>query len=362
MEINVSTKEFMNALNATGNVISNKTIEPILRNVLLTIKDGKAYLVATNLMQNIKSGFGTAEVPDFKAVLPHALLKDIVSTMKMKENLKLVLEEKSGYIQQGKSKYTISFLRGEAFAEIPDVQDTFHTEFDIDVFKKMIHSTLFAVDKKEESRKEFGGVYISSNNNELSFVSTNSTVLAVNKLSMTVPNLSIIVPWKAMDVFSKSASGDKVMLSSDGKQVKMVSGNMALSSLLINGVFPPYENIIPKTSVSYAVIDKNLITDALSRLNVIAKRGNRKVTLDFSSNNIIKAFTGTSEIGKGQEEIPFEGTVKDKIVFYGETLIDGISHVSSDKVKMLFNGSLSPVKVQGEDDSFVCVIMPQKTV
>ncbi len=366
MEIKILNRELANALSNVGNVISSKTIEPILQNVLLKEEDGSAFLIGTNLEQAIKVKLNgkieKAEEGSKSIVLPYALLKAIVSKFDMSEETILDISSKQGYIKQKNSSYKINYLDPEAFAVIPKTEEKVKFEMKLGLLRKLTENTLFAVSKKEETRREFSGVYFESGEGKIRFVGTDSTVLAISETeSENLPESSFIIPWKAMDILDKlNVESESVLILANEEQIEFVTNEVSVTSLLINGKFPPYESAIPKESEFSASINKNELLTALNRLEIIAKKGNEKITLTFSGNTLDATAT-YPEIGEGKEKLNFEGKAEISLVFYGEKLIEGVSHIESDTVEMYMNGPLHPVKIKGKgDESFMYIIMPQR--
>ena len=364
MEIKILNKDLAKALSNVGNVISNKTIEPILQNVLLKVKDGTAKFVATNLEQGVQVKLNTEIIePEEKSVvLPYSLLKDIISKLDMNKYTSIGISAKSGLIKQNESKYKINFLDAESFAILPEIEEKIKFDIDVKMLREFINDTLFAVSKREENRKEFRGVYFESGNGKIRFVGTDSTVLAISELPVNnMPEISFIIPWKAMDIINKvDMNNEKITVISNESQIAFNSNDISIISLLINGTFPPYENAIPKESDFKAEINKDKFLSALVRLEVLAKRGNEKIGLKFS-NGILEAQANSQESGEGKEKIEFEGSAEISLLFYGERLLEGVSHIKGDTVVMEINGPLHPVKITGKgDDSFLFIIMPQR--
>ncbi len=368
MEIKINNKELANALSNVGNVISTKTIEPILQNALLKIKNEEAFLIGTNLEQAIKVKLNAKverqndEEDEKSVVLPYSLVKAIVGKFDMNEETTIGISSKQSYIKQKSASYKINYLDPESFAVIPQTEEKIKFEMKLDLLKSLTENTLFAVSKKEETRKEFSGIYFESSGEKIRFVGTDSTVLAISETPVeNLPETSFIIPWKAMDILDKlNISGESVLVIANDEQIEFVVDGVSVTSLLISGKFPPYESAIPKESEFNASVNKNELLTALNRLEIIAKRGNEKITLMFSENTV-EASAVYSEIGEGKEKIPFEGKAEISVVFYGEKLIEGISHIKDETVEIYMNGPLHPVKIKGKgDDSFIYIIMPQR--
>ena len=365
MEIKVKNDDLTKALQNVGNVISTKTIEPILQNVLLKIENRTPYLLGTNLEQGMKVKLN-GEVKDAEdlneVVLQYALLKNVISKFKKDKETAMDINSKTTSVKQGNSVYKINNLDASAFALLPEIEEKVKFEINLNTLRSLIDETLFAASKKEESRKEFRGVYFEVSDGNIRFVGTDGTVLAKSEMPMqNLPEISFIIPWKATEILQKvNLETENVLVLSNNTQIAFVTPDISIVSLLINGTYPPYEQVIPKESEFTAETNKEALLEALSRLETIANRGTGKVALLFSENTIT-ASAKSPEMGEGKEKLHFEGNAEVEVVFNSNKLIEGISHIKADTVKFFMNGPLHPVKIIGQgDDSFVYVIMPQR--
>jgi DNA polymerase-3 subunit beta len=365
MRIKTSNSELMKTLSNIGKVIPSKSIEPILENVLIRV-DEKVKLIATNLEQGIECVL-ESEIEDLsdgvrEVVLPFSLFKDIISKLDMNDITEIELSSKKGVIKQKNASYSLNCFNPEAFAILPQVEEKLSFSLNLSFLRFLIENTIFAASKKEESRKEFKGVLIDSKDRFINFVATDSTALALNKKEVDLPEMNFIIPWKALDIFSKIDPGkdDNVKIISDGNSMKFVLSNLTLITLLINGKFPSYETVIPENFQYSAEVSKDEILKSLKRVDILASKGNERINLTFS-NGFLEIESVSTEIGEGKEKIPCNTNTEMALQFYSEKLINGIEHVPSQTVVFGINGPLHPVLVKGqENDSYIYVIMPQK--
>lgn len=365
MRIKTSNSELMKTLSNIGKVISSKPIEQILSNVLIRI-DEKINLIGTNLEQGIECVL-EGEINDLsdgvrEVVLPFAILRDIVSKLDMNDTTEIELSSKKGVIKQKNASYSLNCFNPEAFAILPKIEEKLSFSLNLSFLRFLIENTIFAASKKEESRKEFKGVLIDSKDGFINFVATDSTALALNKKQAELPEMSFIIPWRALDIFSKIDTGkdDNVKVISDGNSMKFMLSNLTLISLLINGKFPAYETVIPESFEYSAEVNKDDFLKSLKRVNILASKGNERINLTFS-NGFVEIESASTEVGEGKEKVQCNANTEISIQFYSEKLINGIEHVPSQTVLFGINGPLHPVLIKGQDnDSYVYVIMPQK--
>ncbi len=366
MKIKLLNKEFLTALNNVGKVISSKSIDPILSNVLIRVDGTNITFIATNLEQGIKNTIkGDVEIePDEpkEIVLPFALLREIISKFNNEEQTEILVSSDKGIIKQRTSEYKFNCFNANAFALLPEIEEKIKITIPIKTLKKLTENTIFATSKREESRKEFKGILFDSKDNNLRFVATDSTCLAFSNFPVEgVQEELFIIPWKALDVLGKvEIKEEMVDIISDKNQISFNTPNVNIISLLINGSFPPYEAVIPKEDEFYAEVRKDELLPALDRVEVLARSSTKKIVLTFSAGNLnIEAVL--PEISEGKESVKFEGTAELSVILHGEKLINGITHINDDIVVFGMNSPLHPIKIKGKsDDSYIYIIMPQK--
>jgi DNA polymerase-3 subunit beta len=366
MKIKLPNRDFLTALNNVGKVISPKSIDPILSNVLIRANDTSITFVATNLEQGIKNTVDAnveIELDEPKeTVLPFSLLREIISKFNNEEQTEILVSSNKGIIKQETSEYKFNCFNANAFALLPEIEEKIKITIPMKILKKLTVNTIFATSKREESRKEFKGILFDAKDNNLRFVGTDSTCLAFSNFPVEgIEEKSFIIPWKALDILDKvEVKEETIEIISNKNQISFNAPNINIISLLINGSFPPYEIIIPKESDFRAEVRKDELLPALDRVEVLARSSTKKIVLTFSAGNLnIEAVL--PEISEGKESVKFEGTAELSLILHGEKLINGITHINDDIVVFEMNSPLHPIKIKGKgDDSYIYIIMPQK--
>lgn len=141
--------------------------------------------------------------------------------------------------------------------------------------------------------------------------------------------------------------------------------NIDLVSQLIDGKFPPYEAIVPKSVTTKAVIDTALMLKACKAANVFAREAANIARLTFVPGNEITpghlTIGATSaETGDSAGELDANITGSPiEIAFNVKYLIDVLSVVGSNRITLETSTASSPgiIRPVG-DDTFTHVIMP----
>ena len=366
MRIRAKTSELTKAVSNVGKVISGKAVDLVLENILLKVND-KLTFTTTNLEQAMEYSMDVEILEtgiETSTILPYDILRDIMPKFKG-EYVELDIKEKKALIKEDSGEFTLHTFNPEAFAIIPEVSSELKFTIQFGKLKELIENTIFAAAKKEESRREFKGVYFDIKDDYVNLVATDSTALALNRINEAgLPKTSFIVPWKALDILMHLSYDDETPLEVEVTEsnIKFSLPNLSLISLLINGQFPQYESVIPEEAEFYGKVAKGALMDALDIIGVFARKGTGRIVFTFSHGNVTIE-SSSSDIGQGKKVIPCETNAEVSLQFYAEKIIDGIEHVKDDMVYFGIQGPLHPVLIKGTESSdYLYVIMPQKPI
>jgi DNA polymerase-3 subunit beta len=154
------------------------------------------------------------------------------------------------------------------------------------------------------------------------------------------------------------------MLASAKSQVLFHLEGVDLVSRLIDGQFPNYQSVLPKTHTTRAVLDREELLRAVRPAALIAHESANIVKLgvglegDAGITVSANAEVG-DHIGRIEAAVEGDGTT---IAFNARFLADVLTNVDAEQFALELNGPLSPgvFKPVG-DDRYVHVVMPLRT-
>src|SRR5256885_625332 len=137
-----------------------------------------------------------------------------------------------------------------------------------------------------------------------------------------------------------------------------------LVSRLIDGQFPNYQQVLPQSHTTRAVLDREELLRAVRPAALIAHESANIVKLQIDSNGHAGiTVSANAEVGDhvGQVEAAVEGDGT-TIAFNARYLADVLTNVDAEQFALELNGPLSPgvFKPVG-DDRYVHVVMPVRT-
>ena len=153
----------------------------------------------------------------------------------------------------------------------------------------------------------------------------------------------VIVPRKALNEVSKLTADlgpeDKVLFGRSENHVFFIVGGHRLTSNVLEGNFPRYENVMPKTCEVSLELPTTDLTQAVRRVSLLASdRYGRAVRIGLSDKKL-ELFSKT-EMGEASEElvIDYSGPAM-SIGFNARYLLDFLGAVGSPSVRLELNPS-----------------------
>lgn len=383
MKFTCTQLNFSQGLDIVSHVAARNTTLPILNNVLIKAEKGTISLVTTNLELGIKCQIRGKVDDEGSFTVQSKLLSDFVG-LASTETLDLSMEKDFLKIKATNTATSIKGSPAEDFPMLPEVvkKDPFLCQ--ASEFSKAIGQVIFAA-ANSETRPEISGVYMKFENGSLVMAATDSYRLAEKVIKCGgKESREVIMPARALGEMqriinnvnsslglsgSDQAKGELEIYFQDN-QVLMTYHNVELISRLIEGTYPDYKQIIPKSAKTSAVIEVSDFTKAGKTASLFSRMGINDVTLEFTKEamavSAANAMVGESRI---EVESKVSGEVN-KIILNHRYLNDGLSNLNSSYAQFSMNDSASPCTVrpvetlEGENtvvkEDYLYIIMPIK--
>src|SRR2546425_6974229 len=145
----------------------------------------------------------------------------------------------------------------------------------------MLAQTSFAI-SHDETRYALNGILLVLQEKDVQMVATDGHRLAVSKRSLGrgVGGMTGIVPRKAIiEIMRVLGAGEDVQIAITENQFVLQMPSFVMTARLIEGQFPNYEAVIPKTHPGRLVVSRSAFAAALRRVAVMAEDRNKPVRL-----------------------------------------------------------------------------------
>lgn len=371
MKITLERTAFLKALNHIQSVVERRNTIPILSKLLLQADGDQIRLTATDLDIEVVE-IVQADVAKSGATTASAhMMHDIVR--KLPDGSQIEIEqgpdESRVAIRARRSRFALQAMAPEDFPDLATGEFTNRFAISAMAFKTLIEKTRFAI-STEETRYYLNGIYLHSvsegEDAMLRAVATDGHRLARAQIGLPdgakgMPG--IIIPRKTVLEVSRLIEGDdtELVVEVSSSKIRFGFDGIVLTSKLIDGRFPDYEQVIPKENDKRLLVDTKLFAEAVDRVSTIASERGRAVRLDISKDQL-RLSVNNPDSGLAEEDVPaqYDGETLD-IGFNARYLLDMMSQFSGEKTQFMLAVSGSPTIVSDvSDDMVLYVIMPMR--
>jgi DNA polymerase-3 subunit beta len=373
MKVTVLQTNLAHGLGIVSRAVSPRSTLPVLANILVATDEGRLRLSATNLEMGITCWIGAKIEEDGSTTVPARTFADLVNTLPG-EQVVLTLDPATQVlnVRSGTSTNDLKCIDAQEFPPLPVPDMEGALQINVVDFKEMIQQVVFAA-SVDEARPVLMGVLVKVNGDQITLAAADGFRLSVRTATLSSPfakPVSAIIPARALAELARIASdGDQMIhmvFPKERGQVVFRLKDVELSSQLIDGTFPDYEQIIPRGYKSRTLVSTASLLKACKQAEIFAREGSNVARLN------IKA--GSSEMEPSEVEISAQSEETGSNETIVEATVDGIGLLIAFNVKFLREvleviktpnvaiettasnapGVIRPVG----DDSFLHVIMP----
>ena len=259
----------------------------------------------------------------------------------------------------GSATFTLLTMPEEEYPALPEMPPAAGT-IGSDAFATAVSQSATAAGR-DDTLPALTGVRIEIEGEILTLVSTDRYRLAVRELRWAParPDLSaaVLVPAKALaDTARSLTNGAQVSIAlalpgSEGStgdgMIGFEGAGRQTTTRLLSGEFPRYQSLLPKTVNAAAELSVSLLSESVRRVALVAER-NTPVRLAFSAGQLLLE-AGTGDEAQAEEVIEADFSGDDlSIAFNPQYLLDGLTAIDSDTVRISFTESGKPALLTGK--------------
>jgi DNA polymerase-3 subunit beta len=365
MKVICNRGALLDALNLTGNVVASRTPKPVLLCLKLTAEDNSLTVAATDLEAAIRYRDEQVQVEQpGEALVPADKLRDIVRES-IDDTLSIEIAGDVCHIRGQDSHFKIFTQKATDFPPIPDFEGEPDVQMASGALKQLVSQTLFAA-AKESTRYAFNGVLVVCKAKKISLISTDGRRLAMAKGDLAVGDNKLekdgkmaIVPAKALHLLDKLLDDpeEQVSIQIRPNQIIFHTSSATLTSNLVEGQFPPYDDVVPKDADKKMTASAADFMSAIRRAALLTTEESRGVRLAFSKKGLVLT-SRSPESGEATINFAckFEGADVE-IGFNPMFLSDALRVVDSDEITLELTAPNRPGLLKA-GDNFLYVIMP----
>jgi DNA polymerase-3 subunit beta len=170
----------------------------------------------------------------------------------------------------------------------------------------------------------------------------------------------MIVPVKATQELSKILGTEgKMQIVPTKNQAIFCVGKTLLSTRLIEGHFPNYEQVIPKEEKTVSHVSREELLQAIRRASLLTSPDSQSVKLDFLKDRVLIS-SRTPNLGESREEIPAQANGGEVAIGFNPAyLLDVLKNLDIETVSFSLSEPDKPGLLKGKDD-YLYVVMPMQ--
>jgi len=372
MKATTPQEKLSHALGLVSRAVSARSTLPVLGNILIAAEDGRLRLSATNLELGITSWIPARVEHKGSTTVPARTFSDLVSTLPA-EQVMLSLEPRTQTlnVRGGTSTNDIKCIDAQEFPPSPAADLEGAMQLNVAEFREMIQQVAFAA-STDEARPVLMGVLLQAEKDKLTLAAADGFRLSVRHAKLSTPApapVHVIIPARSLTELARVVpDGDETLQMAIPKmrnQVIFRAKDVEVTSQLIDGTFPDYQQIIPRKHTTKTLVSTLSLLKACKQAEIFAREGSNVARV-----NIQSAGSGQPsqlEISATSEETGKNETIVEASVDGGGVLIafnvkylrEALEVIKTPNVVIEMTAANAPgvLKAVG-DDSFLHVIMP----
>ncbi|HUV29578.1 MAG TPA: DNA polymerase III subunit beta [Acidobacteriota bacterium] len=365
MKFSLLKSDLTESLQSILQVVPTKSTLPILTNILLEALDNKLKISATDLDISITTAVKCEVIKKGSAALPARILFDIIKELPESQ---ITVESINSRIEIKipNGSYKIAMVSADDFPKLPAVNTKKEIRISADGLVTMIRKTTFAC-STDETRPALNGVLWQTKGDKMQMVATDGHRLArmaAENTKLKGISEDIVIPPKVLNLIPKFVEGGKKEIGVIFGETNIIFnlGETVLTSRLIEGPYPNFEQVIPSGSDKKLIISKDELSSAVRRVSILSNALTHQVKFGIKKSSLTLSTSNADVGGEGKESLPCDFEGEEVEIGYNATYISEIlGKVDSDEVVFEFSSAVAAGVVYSPDipkEDFLCLIMP----
>lgn len=367
LKLVVNKADLFKGIQTVQSAISSRSTLPILGNILFEGTDQGLRLSATDLEVGIRTWVKADVISQGSMTIPAKIVADFIRTLEDTREIKLeVMEGNKVELKSGRDRLNVTGLPRTDYPVLPEFDPDKAVEMPREVLRELIKKTVFSA-STDETRYVLNGIHVIAEGGKLTAVATDGRRLSYIQRPLADKKLKIkiILPTKAVQEVVHLVSDEKgketIHVSFTENQASFSDGKTVVLSRLIEGHFPNFEQVLPKTHDFQLKLDRAGFSSCVARaaIGTLERGGSIRLSLTKGLMRIQASSSGRVEV-ESEMPVAYEGA-NFEIAFNPLYVMDVLKALDQAEVLVEFTSPLNPGVVRPVDDeSFRYVMMPMK--
>lgn len=370
MELYIERDELIRGLSRVQGIVERRPTTQALSHVLLQARDGGLVMTATDTALALVAEYAaTVEEPGELSVDASHFFQIARSLPEPTVHLRSAPGNRLS-IRCGSAEFTIVGMGAEEFPPLPTRDDRAALEVSGGDLRRLIEETVFSV-SPDDNRYGLNGAHleevtVDGGATRVRVVTTDGSRLSVSEAPFQGDfgmGRRMLLPRKALGEIRKlvEAEGEAWKIAFGERSATFSTASLTLMVRLIDGEFPNYRQVLPKSVHRTVRVPREAFAAALKRVAIVASDRNHSVRFAFEPDQVVLTADNV-DLGNARETVPAE--------LDGEPLYTGfnvryfqdiLSATRGDQLQLELVDVLEPciVRIPERDDALF-VVMPMR--
>lgn len=362
MKLLCSRQALQEALGLVGSVVSARSPKEVLKSVRLACDSTGLFVEGTDLEVSARAVVNQVEVNEpGEALLPADRLGGIIRES-AHETITVESVEDACIIRGQDDEYKIFGHDPQDFPPIAQFDEEPDFVVKAEVLRDLTDKTSYAA-AKESTRYAINGVLWEKQGKKLLMVATDGRRLAKaagNLEKAANPDMvQAIVPAKAVGLLNRllHSGEEEVEIKLSRNQLLARTPRAVISSVLVEGHFPKYEDVIPRDCDKKAKLNRLEFLSAIRRAALLTSEESKGVRMEFADGTLTLT-SRSPERGEARIRMASEYQGEPMAIgFNPYFLVDALKVMSDEHVVFELKEPTRPGVLKGEGD-FLYLVMP----
>lgn len=385
MKVICDRTALLDAINVVSSAVAARSPRPQLMCVKLSAakeeEAGRLTMTATDSEVWLRLSTSSVDVQEAgEALVPAQKVQQIIAAEDNEPTLTIQRTDDQIEVRGADARFTVygyppaDFPAAPEFPGADDPNTLGVFQMNAGDLENLIARTLFAT-ARETSRYAINGVLLVVRGKKVEMVATDGRRLALAKGSATGGptdhDIRCIVPSKALSLVSKliDSPDDVVRIAVTESQVMFAFGEpdeaprALLASSVVEGAFPPYEDVIPKDQDKKATFAVSTLRSGVRRAALLTTEDSRGVRMAFGADaegaKRLRLTSRAPEMGEAEIDVAIDSFEGDdiEIGFNPGFITDALKVAPDEQVVIELKAPNKPGIIKAGAD-FLYVIMP----
>ena len=370
MELVVHKNDLLRELQLFQGIVERKNTIPILANVLIETDSKAVRFLATDLEVALRSQCEADVSKGGSLTIPAKKFFEIVKSLPDGSDVRIASDKSGVKIAAERFDSRMQTLPKEDFPALPEGGKGRRVTLPRSAIRQMIAKTQFAI-TGEDTRFFLNGALFVLKPDEMSLVATDGHRLALVTVARDVKTTAgeeeskAILPKKTLNELGRLlADGESDLSYERGENHLFFQvGDRTLVSRMIDGQFPTYERVIPKSNDKRIEFERDRLTNAVRRVALLSNERSRAVKFQIDKGKV-DVTSSSPELGEAHETltVDYSGPAV-QICFNAQYVLDFLASVETEVVALELKDEVSQAvatPVGAEGYSYTYVIMPMR--